>query len=84
MLYILIFSFAALVLLTQNLDLVSAVTASAAAIGNIGPGLGLVGPSSSYAALTNVAKLLLAFLMIVGRLELYTVLSLLFPQTWKA
>jgi len=43
----------------------------------------LVGPSNTYTALTNLAKLLLSFLMILGRLEIYTVLSLLFPQTWR-
>ncbi|NLM52952.1 MAG: TrkH family potassium uptake protein, partial [Firmicutes bacterium] len=83
MLYILIFVIASLILLTQNLDLISAVTAAATSIGNVGPGLGLVGPSNTYTALTNLAKLLLSFLMILGRLEIYTVLSLLFPQTWR-
>lgn len=84
MLYILIFVLATLVLLTQNLDLVSAVTAAATSIGNIGPGLGIVGPVNTFAPLTAFAKLILTFLMILGRLELFTVISLLFPQTWKS
>jgi trk system potassium uptake protein TrkH len=61
-----------------GLDPVSAFAASAACLGNIGPGLGLVGPAASYAAVPAPAKLLLVGLMIVGRLELYTVLVSLY------
>ena len=51
-------------------EMVTALTASAAAIGNIGPGLANVGPYSNYAAFTAPAKWMLSFLMLVGRLEI--------------
>ncbi len=82
-LYMAIFILATLLLLTQNLDLISAAAAVAATLGNIGPGLGLVGPSSTYATLSDFTKIILSFCMILGRLEIYTVISLLFPQSWK-
>lgn len=82
-LYMAIFILATLIILTQNLDLVSAAAAVAASLGNVGPGLGMVGPDNTYAPLTNLTKIILAFCMILGRLEIYTVLSLLFPQSWK-
>ncbi len=68
----------------MGLDMVSAFSASAACIGNIGPGFGVVGPTQTYAPLPDLAKLLLIVLMIVGRLELYTVLVLLFLWRRKA
>ena len=62
----------------MGLDIVSAFSASAASLGNIGPGFGLVGPAQTYAPMPALAKLLLVGLMIVGRLELYTVFVLIF------
>lgn len=64
--------------LLTGLDLVSAFSAAAACLGNIGPGFGMVGATMNYEFLPSAAKLLLVALMIVGRLELYTVLVLLF------
>ena len=69
--------------LAEGLDLVTATTAVAASIGNIGPGLGEVGPASNYAGLPDLAKWLLSSLMIVGRLEIFPVLVLLTPDLWK-
>ena len=83
-LYIVVFITATILVLTQNYDLVSSVSAVAATLGNVGPGLALVGPSSTYATLTDFTKLVLTFCMILGRLEIYTVLTLLFPQSWKS
>jgi len=67
-----------LVAFLSGLDLVSAFSASAACLGNIGPGFGRVGATMNYAFLPWTAKLVLVGLMLVGRLELYTVLVLLF------
>jgi trk system potassium uptake protein TrkH len=78
MLFLALFATGGLLLALMGLDPISAFSASAACIGNIGPGFGLVGPSMNYALLPAPAKLLLAALMIVGRLELYTVLVLIF------
>jgi trk system potassium uptake protein TrkH len=78
MLFLTLFAGGGLLLGLMGLDFVSAFSASAACIGNIGPGFGAVGPTQTYAPLPDMAKLLLVGLMIVGRLELYTVLVLLF------
>ena len=69
--------------LTEGLDLVTATTAVAASIGNIGPGLGEVGPMSNYASLPGLAKWLLSSLMIVGRLEIFPVLVLFTSDLWR-
>jgi trk system potassium uptake protein TrkH len=69
--------------LAEGLDLVTATTAVASAIGNIGPGLGDVGPASNYAGLPDLAKWLLSGLMIVGRLEIFPVLVLLTKDLWR-
>lgn len=68
----------ALALVAMGIEPLTAISASAAAVTNVGPGLGQVGPSASYAWLPAPAKLLLATLMIAGRLEVVTVAVLLF------
>ena len=54
-----------------------------ATLGNIGPGLGLVGPTGNFAFLSAIEKWLLVLLMLIGRLEIFTVLVLLLPGTWR-
>ncbi len=66
-----------------GLDVVTAVGSVAATLGNIGPGLGGVGPVQNYAAIPLVGKWILSGFMLLGRLEIYTVLLLLLPATWK-
>lgn len=66
-----------------GLDLMSAIGASLATVGNVGPGWGAVGPVENYGGLGSPALTLLTFLMLVGRLEIYTVLLLLMPETWR-
>jgi len=65
------------------LDLITATSAVAASIGNIGPGLGEVGPMSNYAGIPDLAKWLLSSLMIVGRLEIFPVLVLFTKDLWR-
>jgi len=65
-----------------GLDLKSAQTAVLATLGNIGPGFGAVGPMENYAFLPDAAKYLLCFFMLVGRLEIFTVLVLVLPSFW--
>ena len=55
----------------------------AATLNNIGPGIGSVGPTDDFGHLPDVGKWLLVFLMLLGRLELYTVLVLLTPDFWR-
>lgn len=62
------------------LDSASAVISS---LNNIGPGLGAFGPKSNFASLTDASKLVLSFLMLLGRLEIYAVLVLLLPSFWR-
>lgn len=69
--------------LSEGLDLVTAASAVAASIGNIGPGLGQVGPAATYAGLPELAKWLLSGLMIVGRLEIFPVLVLFTRDLWR-
>jgi trk system potassium uptake protein len=69
--------------LAEGLDLVTATSAVAASIGNIGPGLGDVGPASNYAELPQLAKWMLSGLMIVGRLEIFPVLVLFTRDLWR-
>jgi trk system potassium uptake protein TrkH len=78
LLFLASFAVGGLVLSLIGLDMVTAFSASAASLGNVGPGFGQVGPTMTYAPLPAPAKLVLIGLMIVGRLELYTVLVLLF------
>ena len=82
-LYVFIFITATLLIITQNNDLISAGTAVAATLGNIGPGLGLAGPTKTYATFSVFSKIIFSFCMILGRLEIFTVISLLFPQFWR-
>jgi trk system potassium uptake protein TrkH len=70
-------------LAADGLDLVTAASAAAASIGNIGPGLGEVGPSGNYADFPDMAKWLLSSLMIVGRLEIFPVLVLFTKDLWR-
>jgi trk system potassium uptake protein TrkH len=77
-LYLTLFALGGLALTAMGMDLVSAFSASASCLGNVGPGFGSVGPMQHYGHLPAAGKLLLAVLMIVGRLEVYTVLVVFF------
>lgn len=72
-----------MVLLFSGMDVVTAFTAVVACVNNIGPGLGEVGPAVNYGGLTDVQAWVLAFGMMLGRLELLTVLVLLTPRFWQ-
>ena len=73
----------ALVMLASGHDLVTSFSASVACVANIGPGLGLVGPTDNYSAIHPVAKGFLAILMVVGRLEVLSITALLAPGFWR-
>jgi len=82
-LYLLLLVSGGVVLAFLGVDPMTALGASAATVGNIGPGFGDVGPVDSYGWLGDPALVVLSFLMLVGRLEIYTVLLLFHPDTWK-
>lgn len=82
-LFIVLFVVASAILAAMGLDLTTAFMAVAATIGNIGPGLGQVGPTDNYAHLPQAAKVILILCMVLGRLEVYTVFILFVPEFWK-
>ena len=57
--------------------------ATLACLGNIGPGLSLVGPTANFALYSPYSKILLSFVMLIGRLEIFPILILFTPRTWK-
>ncbi|MBQ5311263.1 MAG: TrkH family potassium uptake protein [Oscillospiraceae bacterium] len=81
--FVLVFSISMLILSFDGYDFETNFTAVAATINNIGPGLSAVGPAHNFAFFSVPAKLVLIFDMIAGRLELYPMLLLLSPSTWK-
>ena len=83
MLYLILFIIGAGVLSTQGLDFTSAVGGSAASLGNVGPAIGSLGPSLTYEGLSAFAKIWCSFLMLVGRLELFTFLIIFTPYFWR-
>ena len=83
-LFIIIFVFFSLALsLYPGIDYATATSASIASLGNIGPGLNMVGPTCTYSWMAPSAKLLLTFAMLLGRLEIYTVLIIFLPSFWR-
>ena len=83
-LYFFIFFILAILLSLNGLDFITAISGSASAISNVGPGLGdVIGPNGNFSNLPSFSKLSLSFGMLLGRLELFAVLVLFFPSFWK-
>ena len=83
-LYFFIFFILAALLSVNGLDFITAISGSASAISNVGPGLGnVIGPNGNFSDLPNFSKLSLSLGMLLGRLELFAVLVLFFPAFWK-
>lgn len=82
-LYTLLMFASFLILSLTGMTFEEAIGASITAISNVGPGLGANGPSGNFANLTDFAKIYMSMLMLIGRLEIFTVLSLLIPSFWK-
>jgi trk system potassium uptake protein TrkH len=81
--YILLFVAGSLVLILTGLDLQTASSSVATCMAGIGPGIGTVGPVSNFAHLPVLAKMVLSFIMLVGRLEIFTVFILFTSDFWK-
>ena len=79
----LIFIIGTVILAFFGLDLYSALGACASSLGNIGPAIGSVSPVDNFNHLSTGAKWFCSFLMLIGRLELFTVLILLTPFFWR-
>ena len=82
-LYMLSFIVGALVFSMMNIDFESSIGLAASSLGNVGPALGDFGPVSNYANLPSIGKWWCSFLMLIGRLELFTVLILFTPFFWR-
>jgi trk system potassium uptake protein TrkH len=74
---------ACLILASMGVDVLTSISAVAASMFNIGPGLGAVGPTDNYGGLPDLAKWVLAVCMVAGRLEFYTVIVILTPAFWR-
>ena len=81
--YMFLFVMGSICLSLTGLDFLTSVGASATCLGNVGPGIGTVGPVDNFAHLPDMAKYILCFLMICGRLEIFTVLVLFTPYFWR-
>ena len=82
-LYLGLFVICSILLAALGVDFLTSFGAVAASIGNIGPGFGLVGPAGNYAPIPTLGKWLLAWCMLLGRLEIYTVIIFLAPEFWR-
>ena len=83
-LYIFIFFIVTALLSISGLDFITAISAAATSISNVGPGLGeIIGPNGNFSQLTDFSKWILSIAMILGRLELFAVLVLFIPSFWR-
>ena len=83
MAYILVFAVSVFIISFDGFDLESTFTAVAATQNNIGPGLGVVGPTGGFSEFSILSKIVMIFDMIAGRLEVFPMLILFAPSTWK-
>ncbi len=81
--YFIILVVCAILISVDNFDIVTNITASLACISNVGPGLSAVGPAGTYKGFSSFSKFILSLEMIAGRLELFPILVLFNPKTWK-
>ena len=82
-LYILLFIMGTILISLENIDLISAASAVAVTLGNVGPGFGFVGPTHTFSGFSDFSKLLLSALMLFGRLELFTIIALIVPKNLR-
>jgi trk system potassium uptake protein len=81
--FITLFCLAVLVVSIEGKDIVTTLTAVATTIGNVGPGLEIVGPMGNFSSFTDLSKIVLSFCMIIGRLEIYPILLLASRRFWR-
>jgi trk system potassium uptake protein TrkH len=82
-LYIFIILISTLLIATDGFDTATSFSAALACLSNIGPGLGVNGPTGNYCMFSPQIKMLLCLIMLMGRLELYPILVLFLPSTWR-
>ena len=81
--YMIILTIGVLLISLDGFDFTTTLTSVITSLNNIGPGFGLVGPTGNFSAFSDLSKILLSILMIIGRLEIYPILLLLTPDLWK-
>lgn len=81
--YLLIFAIGSMIMVGFGLDMVSAISAAATTLGNVGPGLGLVGPANNFRGVPVLGRFILSLLMWIGRLEIFTAIVLFNPSLYK-
>jgi trk system potassium uptake protein TrkH len=84
LIYLLTFVMGSLVLTLMGYDILTSLGAVATTLGNVGPAIGNVGPMNNFAFFSPAAKIFLSFIMLLGRLELFTILILFTPFFWRA
>ena len=72
-----------LVLSLDNFDFTTTVTGVLTCIGNVGPGLSMVGPSGNFSAMSDLSKIVLSLAMLFGRLEIFPLILLFSPRVWR-
>lgn len=80
--YVIIFCCSVLIVSFEGKDIVTTISSVATTLGNVGPGLEIVGPMGNFSSFTVFSKLIFSFCMIVGRLEIYPMILLLMPRFW--
>jgi trk system potassium uptake protein TrkH len=83
LLYMGIFILGVIALAGLGMDMISALSAMATCLGNVGPGLGSIGPMDNFAGVHPAGKWIMIFAMLLGRLEIYTIIVLLMPAFWR-
>ena len=78
--WMIIIAAATLIVALDNFDFTTTLTSVYTCLGNVGPGLGLCGPSGSFAMFSGLSKIVLSVCMLLGRLEIYPILIFLFPM----
>lgn len=81
--FIAVFTISLIVVFSDNFDFTTSFTSVLSMLGNVGPGLGLVGPTGNFSIYSDASKLVLIFDMLAGRLEIFPILVLFYPGTWR-
>jgi trk system potassium uptake protein TrkH len=82
--YMLTFAVCSAIVILLGADIVTGISATAATLGNVGPGLNAVGPMANFADLHPISRIVLTMAMWIGRLEVITVLVVLRPEAWRS
>lgn len=81
--YMIVFTIGVLIIALDGFDIGTTVTSVLATLNNIGPGVGIVGPTGNFSSFTDLSKITFSILMIIGRIEIYPILLVLIPSCWN-